>query len=148
MTVLTKGGNYPTAVVCDMDKVVEQEFKNELPGIIVRTLVSAAVKAIAQYEAERAANSSGNGIVSFFTAVGSTVYVQVTTEADTRTWESLPKMFSLARFTTPSDRNITLAFSDGQQVGPIHLQDGQVNFVYVKDVDTWPAPIVRQFKLK
>jgi hypothetical protein len=148
VTVQTSGGNFPTAVVCNMDKVVEQEFRNELPATITKALVSAAVKAIAQYETERAADKSGNVFASLGTAVGTAVYVQGSTEADTRAWRSLPKTFSLARFATPSDRNITLLFPDGQQVGPIHLQDGQVNFVYVKSVDSWPAPIVRQFKLK
>ena len=79
--------------------------------------------------------------------VGSAVYVHTSTEADRRTWKSLPKLFAIARVPTPTDRNITLSFPNGAS-NPVHVDDGVINVVTVKYIDDSVPPIVRQSKLK
>lgn len=147
ISVQAGGTSYPTALVCDMDKVIEQEFKSELPGVVARTMISTALKAIAQYAADRAAANSGNSFVNALVQVGTNVYVHAAAEADRRTWKTLPKEFCIARLPTPPDRNITLTFPSGLAI-PVHVQDGVINVVTVKYIDDGVPPIVRQSKLK
>ena len=134
--------SYPTQVVCDMDKVIIQEFKNELPGIITRTLISAAIKIGVQV----AANESGNQIVEVAGLIGTAVYTVVTNAADLRAWKTLPKTISVARFETPTSRDIDINIA-GRPV-TVHLNDGVVNVVYVKCTEAGTPPVIRQFKLR
>ena len=147
VNVQAGGANYPTAVVCNMDDVIEQEFKIELPGVIARAMISAAVKAISQYAIDKAGANSNNAFANALLHVASGAFVEASTQADRRTWKSLPKLFSVASLPTPADRNITIAFPNGA-VTPVHLQDGVINVVFVKEISGGIPPIIRQTKLK
>jgi hypothetical protein len=153
LTVVTSDGeSYPTAMICDMDKIVAAEFREELPIVVTATLISSAVSALDLQQVDDAMDAATLNdplIRSFMKAIRGHV-IKDFTHADKRAWTSLPKMFSVAKFPTPGDRTITLTFLDGRRkVGPIHLQDGEMNFVYVKNLDMWPLPrIVGQFSLK
>jgi hypothetical protein len=129
-----------------MDKVVTQEFKNELPLIITRALISAGAKAAAAYGLNQA--TRGDQTTNDIVRVVTTVYQFATNEADLRTWKTLPKFICLARFPTPADRQISLSVPGGNSVGQIKLVDGMINVVYVKSVAATTPPTIRQFKLK
>ena len=144
--IQTSAGSYTTAVVCDMDKVVAQEFKNELPLVITRTLISTAIKEGLEYAADqeqRQNNNTGSALLNF----GTKLFVAATNQADTRTWKSLPKYFSIARFSTPADRQLSISIAGAAPVG-VTLADGVVNVVYVKCVQLGAPVSIRQFKLK
>jgi uncharacterized protein len=146
LEVRTSGGSYRTKLVCDMDKVVAQEFKNELPIVITRTLISAGTKAAADYAVNQATRS--NGIANAVARIGTAVYQVSVNHADLRTWRTLPKQFSVARFSTPADRQLTLSLPDGHDIGTLQLEHGVVNVVFVKIVDNPGAAVIRQFSLK
>jgi uncharacterized protein len=148
--VTTDGVTYPSAMICDMDKVVAAEFKQELPILVTATLISSAVSRIDLEEVDNAMDAATLNdplIRSIMKAIRNHV-IEDFTHADTHSWRTLPKMFSVAELLTPRDRRISLTFSDGQKLEGINLQDG-VNFVWVKTLDTWSIPrIVGQFNLK
>src|SRR5690606_15174107 len=51
--------NYQTGLLCSMDSVIAQDFKNEWPSILTRTLVSTATKAIIDIAIQNEAKRHG-----------------------------------------------------------------------------------------
>jgi hypothetical protein len=134
-----------TATLASMDAVVANDFKNEWPVVVTKTLVSTATKAIIQANAQKSAEHMG-----FMAGLASkalvTAFNVATTHADTRTWSSLPKEFQYARVTTPADRQLTLAAGNDSRT--ITLVPGVVNVVYVKSISPSSSLLVSQFALK
>ena len=119
-----------TVLLCDMDRVIAQDFKNELPTIIIKTLISAGAKAAAQYGLYEA--TKNNGYASLFATVAGVVYQAATNQADLRTWVTLPKQFTYCRLPTPADRKLVL-FADGSGTSEtVDLPPGVITLVYVK----------------
>lgn len=146
MLIQTSSGSYQTAVLCDMDKVIGQEFKNELALVITREVLSAIAKAAAAYGVNEATRNDQT--INAITRISATLYQVATNHADLRTWKSLPKRFCVARFATPADRRITVSLAGGGWPQTVQLEDGIVNVVYVKCVSPARPPAIRQFKLK
>lgn len=72
-----------------MDRVVQTEFSKRFPGIVTRSVVSAAVKAVAQDQAGQQGGMMGMLLATAITA-------GITT-ADVRMWRSMPGDFSVNR---------------------------------------------------
>ena len=120
-----------TVLLCDMDRVISQDFKNELPTIIIKTLISAGAKAAAQYGLYEATKS--NGYASLFATVAGVVFYQAATnQADLRTWVTLPKQFTFCRLPTPADRKLVLIADGSGTSETVDLPPGVINLVYVK----------------
>jgi hypothetical protein len=119
-----------TVLLCDMDRVIAQDFKNELPTIIIKTLISAGAKAAAQYGLYEATKS--NGYASLFATVAGVVYQAATNQADLRTWVTLPKQFTYCRLPTPADRKLVLIADGSGASETVDLPPGLINLVYVK----------------
>ncbi len=100
--------NYQTLPVASMDRVVQTEFKKDFKGILTRAIISATVKAAAQYALQEQ-NTSGGSLASIFMAL----YSFATTAADVRIWTTLPKDFQVARFRIPDNRSIQIAPAGG-----------------------------------
>ena len=75
-----------------------------------------------------------------------TLYQILSTQADLRTWTSLPKAFAIARVNTPSDRNIKVFV--GSQKKEVIVNTGRVNVVYVKGFADGAPLKIHQFRLK
>lgn len=84
-----------------MDSIISREFKNELPLVITRTVLSAAVKAGAQFAAQYAVR--GNSLAQLAVVITGTAYQLITNDADLRTWTTLPKSIYIAKLPTPPD---------------------------------------------
>ena len=125
-------------VICNMDAVIGRDFRSELPGMITRTLASAALKATATTEI-------GDKVGDIGTMAG-TVYQIFSTQADLRTWTSLPKSFAVTRIETPADRKLTLLV--GPQKSDVTVNTGRVNVVYVKGFANGAPLKIHQFRLK
>ena len=125
-------------LICDMDAVIGRDFRSELPGMFTRTLASAALKATAT-------KKIGDKTGDIGTVLG-TVYQVVSTQADLRTWTSLPKSFAVARVDTPADRKLTLFV--GPQKSEVTVNTGRVNVVYVKGFAHGAPLKIHQFRLK
>jgi hypothetical protein len=134
-----------TATLASMDSVVANDFKNEWPVVVTKTLISTATKAIIQANAQKGAEHMG-----FMAGLASkalvTAFNVATTHADTRVWSSLPKEFQYARVTTPADRQLIVAAGNDSRT--IKLTPGTVNVVYVKSISPSSPLLVSQFALK
>src|SRR5262249_55850777 len=128
------------------DAVIAAEFNAELPIVITKTLISAGTKAAIAFAAGYAARGQ-DPFVQVLVQAAAFGYQYGTTQADLRTWQTLPKQFQIARFPTPSDRQISIVLPSSGVIGPIQLRDGTVNIVYIKNVNWAKPPQVRQFVL-
>ena len=145
LSVSGGGQTVGTATVASMDSVVANDFKNEWPTVLTKTLIGTATKAITQAIVQKQLNDQSQ-IAGLLGAVTMTVLNASTNIADTRTWLTLPKEFQYARIATPADRRLTL--SGGMHAKTITLDPGTVNVVYVKSVSTTAPLLVSQFALK
>jgi len=144
-----------TQVLANMDTVVSRDFKNELPTIITKTLISTALKATSlhfAWEATRKKNQNGRlddgGWAGMLVLTTGTIAWAASNIADTRTWTTLPKEFQVCRVPTPADRKIQLAGPDGQLKTDVTLEEGAINLVYVKAINASSPLIITQIKLK
>lgn len=108
LAVTANGTTMETEPVSGMDGILSREYKDRLPGMITRIVLSTAVKETASYFATRAAAES-NEWAGLAVLIGTSVYKSIVNTADTRTWEILPKEFQIAQFTMPADRTVTVA---------------------------------------
>lgn len=147
LTIRAGEQQYSTQLLCDMDAVIEKEFKNELPMVITKTLVAAGTKAAIAFAAGYSVRGQ-DPFIQFLVQTLAFGYQYGTTQADLRTWQTLPKQFQVARFATPADEQIWMVLPNGGTLEPIQLRDGTVNIVYIKSVNWSRPPVVRQFTLK
>jgi hypothetical protein len=147
LNVVGGGTNETTVLLSSMDSAVGQDFKNELPSIITKTLISAGVKAAASYGINKSMEKQNIWVQL---AVKATLVIaQLAVDiADTRTWNTLPKEFQFSRIPTPPDRKIELSGPNGEFRTPVTIGDGTVNLIYVKSTSATNALLVTQIKLK
>lgn len=142
----TAGTAYPTAIVASLDSVVAQDFKNEWPTILTKTLISTATKAtidaVLQKQVQDQAGAAGGLLFKLATAATQAA-INI---ADTRTWRSLPKEFQYARLPTPADRLLNL--SAAGQTTTVAVEPAAVSVVYVKSTGVSSPLLVSQFILK
>ncbi len=131
-------------LLSDMDRVVMTEFKKEYPAIVRRALFSATTKAVIQYEMQRQAqnNDGKSGLAFALAALATTVYTIASTQADTRTWTTLPKRFDLIRIERPANGKVTLKTSTGLSLPEIDLPLREHTLVYVKMATAGAKPSV------
>lgn len=147
LKLTVSGTNIATGTLANMDSVVGHAFKNELPGIITKTLISTAFKAAAIWsinDAMKKENPLAKALVNFLIALLNELFAV----ADTRTWCTLPKQYQFARFPTPADGKLTLSSPDETLRSDVPLQPATVNIVYVKAINSTSPMIVSQIKLK
>ncbi len=145
LSVRTSNGAYETTLLCSMDSVVAQEFENELPVVITRTLISAGTKALAQYGIYEATKDSGT--IGAIIQIAGVVYQAAMNQADLRTWVTLPKQFQLVRLPTPEDRHLRIIPQGSPGTVEVDLQPGRLNVVYVKSNSAFDPIDVTQFTL-
>jgi hypothetical protein len=140
------GQGYNTALVASMDSVVAQDFKNEWPTILTKTLISTATKATIDAIIQKQVQDQMGVTGGLLFKAASAVAQAAVNIADTRTWRSLPKEFQYARVATPSDRVLTLSVAG--QAATIQLEPAAVNVVYVKSPAAAAPLQAAQFVLK
>ncbi len=136
-----------TSLLANMDAVVGREFKDELPTIITKTMISTVAKAAAAYAVNQAASEQSD-MAGLFAMVGTSIAQAAVNIADTRTWTTLPKEFQVCRIPTPADRKIRLGGSGDEMDTEILVEDGTVNLIYVKSISARAPLIINQMKLK
>ena len=110
-------------------------------------MASTLVKAAAAYAINQAASQQSD-MAGLFSKMFTGIYQAAVNIADTRTWTTLPKEFQVCRVPTPADRKIQLASPDGQLNTEVTVDEGTVNLIYVKAINTTSPLIVSQVKLK
>jgi len=111
-----------TESFASMDRVVLTEFKYKYTDIVTRAVFGALIKTYIQYEVGRRMGGYGSlamGLIQF-----------ALTQADTRTWENLPKEYQVARITMPADKNLQLKV--GTQNLNVDLSKAKNAIVFVR----------------
>ena len=116
-----------TVILSSMDSIIAQEFQNQLDLVIAKTLLTAGAKAAAQYGLEKNFGEIGR--------FAGTVFSIATTQADLRTWISLPKQFEFARFPRPDTSSLFLSSENGNVKTKIELPESEITLIYVKAID-------------
>lgn len=139
--------------LCDMNRIVKTDFENAYPAILSRTLTTAFLKTAASVAANIAAQeyarrdgSAAASLIALGTMIGTSVATYATTDADLRTWQTLPENFSIVRMPTPKSRRLTIEVAGRR--AETELLPGTVNVVLVKSVGFALEPRVNQFILK
>ncbi|MEF8769731.1 MAG: hypothetical protein ABTS16_15005 [Candidatus Accumulibacter phosphatis] len=102
--VLTVAGRQlPVETLSNIDTMARRLLKDQMPSIILRTVIRAALKAVAEEQANQASPILG-------IAVG--VASVATEQADDRSWRTLPERISVARAILPHGRQ-TVEFQTG-----------------------------------
>ncbi len=146
LTVTAGNQQVATALVANMDAVVALDFKNELPAIVTKTLISTVAKAAAGWAVNDAARQQDEGLGLLARIVTAAVQAAVNI-ADTRSWTTLPKEFQVARVNTPPDRHVTVNTPGGPPTA-VTLVDGRINVVYVRSTSAGSPLWVSQFRLR
>ena len=145
-----EGGEITAVPLADIDAIVAREFKDALPGIVRRTVISTLAKAAIMYGINDAVQGKNeqNVWLQRATQFATATYVAATARADLRQWTHLPKQVQLARIYPPADRRLTIA-ADVVPGAPqeITVMPGQVVIVWVKHQPGFPLSI-RQARLK
>lgn len=145
LAVSAGGQSLNTALLCSMDSVIAQDFKNEWPVIITKTLITTGLKATLDAVVQNQVKDQG-WQAQLLAKATMAIYGAATNIADTRTWTTLPKQFQYCRLATPADRQLTV--SSGSQSQTITLAPGKINVVYVKSVSSTAPLWVSQFILQ
>lgn len=135
-----------TATVASMDSVIANDFKNEWPAIVTKTMITTATKAIISAVVQKAAEDRGGMWAGLAAGLIMGGINSATNIADTRTWTSLPKEFQYARVATPASRELVLNAGGVQKT--VALAPGAVNLVYVKSASPTAPLLVTSFVLK
>lgn len=130
LSITASGRTFSTSTISSMDSVIAADFKRALPSIYLNAFLSAATKAMLNYEIQKQAE--GTGFASVL-SIAANVYTMASSHADTRTWQSLPKSFAYARFDTPSDNTVTIAAGDRNKIIKL-APTSTVNLIYVRQV--------------
>jgi hypothetical protein len=156
LNVVASGTNYSTHEVASMDAIVAQDFKNELPVIMAKTIASTITKAIASGIANEAASQQSDW-AGILTMIATSAYQASVNIADTRTWTTLPKQFQICCFPTPPDGKIEVMTPTGARVmvslilanqNQTQFSPNGLNVVYVKSIAVGTPLLISQFILK
>ena len=147
---------HTTRVVGQMDRVIREEFRQRLPGEIARAIAGSVTKAAAAYAINKAAERSGNEYAHLAAVIGTTIYQVSQNHADRRSWQSLPREFQYASFTTPEDGRLTLQMSGGNVQGvpggggrfDVVVEPGKMNLVWVRSIRPHLPPVIRTVPLE
>ena len=143
--------------LADIDAVVGHEFKNRLPMIIVKSTLSAALKATAAYALNESlrnqSGSRGNGqgnsgdeLALLFGRLASIGYQAATNQADRRIWASLPKKIDYARLPMPANGRLQVQAGGGVQHS-VNLDPTRSHGVWVRSVGPSQPLIIQTFPL-
>jgi hypothetical protein len=128
------GKTLPVETLVNIDALARRQLKDQLPGIIGRTVIRALIKSALQYQAKK---KGGSGTAA---DVLTTLMTVTSERADERAWRTLPARLSIARAILPvGEQSIEFRTGNGVYRGrimigsqlsviPIRLAD---DFVYV-----------------
>lgn len=145
LEVLAEDESYPTEMLSDMDNIVAREFRNELPTIIIKTLIATGTKATLAYFVNEATSDSEEW-VNLLARIAVGVYQYANNQADLRTWASLPKEFQYASLPRPANGQVQLAIGNQAPI-PIDLYDAHTNIIYVRSINPLAPLSISIFKL-
>lgn len=146
ITVAAGSRRYPTRPVADMDSIIAQEFRNELPVVIAKTLVASSTKAAMAWGVKEATRDRDDWLAAT-ALIATLVYQHATAEADLRTWATLPKQIQYARLPTPGSGRAELRVPGHEPIA-VRVDPGQTNVIMVRSIHPRAPLAVSQFSLE
>ena len=146
LVISAEGVTESTALVSSMDSVIGRSFKNELPTIITKTILSTTIKATAAYGVNQAADH--DEIFGILTKIATGIAQAAVNISDTRTWTTLPKEFQICRIPTPASQMVDISAPGSGQRIQVKVEPNSVNLIYVKSINAMSPLIASQIKLK
>lgn len=108
------GKALPVETLVDVDAMARRQLKDQLPGIIGRTMVRAVAKTALQYQAQKSGGAVGGLIVGLASVL--------TEQSDERAWRTLPERLSIARATLPlGELSIEFQTGNGTYQGKVNI---------------------------
>lgn len=148
VTVSAGGVSENTVLVSDMDTVVGQQLKDELPTIITKTILASTAKAVASYAANKAAEQAGGSYAGLAMKLFTMAAQAALNIADTRSWQTLPKQYQVARVPTPKGAPIEVSAPGTGQKAQVTVEPDSVNLIFVKSVTSTSPIFVTHTRLK
>ncbi len=130
---------YASKMLCNFDRVMQAEYKAHLTSTITKAVASTATKTFGQYLAQR----SGGQLVGLATGI----FTSIMTQADTRSWLSLPKNVQLMRIPKPKNNTLRLQAPNGSPLATVALPDTKYSIVHVRMPQTGSIPYVQTIPL-
>lgn len=134
-TLAVDGKNtLPLAAVTSLDTMSKRALRDDMPGIIVRGILRAAAKTMAQ----KTLMDQGGGAA--IAGIALNVANVITESADERTWRTLPTTISIARATLPSGKH-ELAVGSNRQTIDVQGSHAVVVARLVGNQAYWSQPV-------
>ncbi len=96
-SVAVAGKQITVETLTNIDAMARRQLKDQMPGILLRTVIRAVVKSVVQDQAYK--SNLGLGLLTNVATV-------VTEQADERSWRTLPQLISVARATLPQGKQM------------------------------------------
>ena len=101
-SIAVAGKQLPVETLTNIDAMARRQLKDQMPGILLRTVIRAVVKSVAQDQAYKGGLALG---------IAANVATVATEQADDRSWRTLPERISIARATLPQGKQ-TIEFQN------------------------------------
>ncbi|SFD14545.1 Uncharacterized protein conserved in bacteria [Pragia fontium] len=134
---LSVNGGGKTESFANMDKIIQGEFKTEFTGILIKELARAVLKTAAQASMMNSDNSTVR-ILGAITGIAQAV----TTQADIRSWHTLPYDFQVTYVKWPKSGQVQLSPSGGAPITVDLPATPQPVVVYVRALNASTTPQV------
>ena len=120
----------------DMDAVVSAEFKAKLPGQIAKALIQTTLAVASQVAIEAATKDQqqDSAAVMIFSAIAKVATAEALTQADERSWYSLPKQVLVQKIKTPENGSFSVQTGAGTKINLQVNPQSLTNFVYLKSI--------------
>jgi len=133
-----------------MDAVVSSEFKSDFPGEMAKAMIQTALAVAAQVAIEAATKKQQQDslAVSLFATIAKVAAAEAFTQADDRSWYSLPKRILVQRVRTPPKGVIGVSTLSGQTKTFRVDSQSHTNFVFLKSLkQNSPIKVISNFTL-
>ncbi len=150
-TLSVAGKSLPVETLTNIDTMARRMLKDQMPGILLRTVIRAALKSVAQDQAYKAGAIAG---------ILTNVATVVSEQADERSWRTLPERISVARAILPQGTQ-SIEFQTGAgsmrkeiNIGnrftiiPIRITGGTVYVGQANTLGTMPSEVVSEVPAK
>ena len=135
-SLITENQSLDMETLTDMDSVVSAEFKAKLPGEIAKALIQTVLAVASQVAIESATKDQQQENIGVFllATVAKVAAAEAFTQADDRSWYSLPKKILVQRIPTPENGKLTIRAGSSSEVSLEVDPNNQTNFVYLKSI--------------
>ena len=137
--LVTSQGSVAATMVADVDRIVQTDFRNSLPSIVTRTIVSSTIKATAN-----AVLQKQTGVVGGLLGAAYQAAVNI---ADTRCWTTLPKQVHIARIPTPVGGKARVVSDLLHLDKEVDLKPGRLQFIWVRSIGPNTPAFVTQIAM-